>query len=121
MRRIPSETRPRGTADPKNFTLPALFQRLLGPDDRVGVRLYRVAFGHGASTNWHVHDDVQLLYGLRGTCVVTTRAGDTELLGEGDLVMIPAGEEHWHGSAPGTKGEHLAINLGQTTTWLEPV
>ena len=35
------------------------------------------------------------------------------------VVVIEAGEEHWHGAAPGGPGEHLAINLGEVTTWLE--
>ena len=38
----------------------------------------------------------------------------------GDVVVVEPGEEHWHGAAPGTVGEHLAINTGGETTWLEP-
>jgi quercetin dioxygenase-like cupin family protein len=34
------------------------------------------------------------------------------------VVAIDPGEEHWHGAAPGTAGEHLAINTGKATTWL---
>ena len=119
MKVVPSETRPRGTADPDNFTLPGQMQRLLGRDDQLPIRLYRVNFGINGATNWHSHDDVQLLYGLSGTCLVVNRAGDDTLLGPGDLVIIEPGEEHWHGAAPGGKGEHLAINLGGETTWLE--
>ena len=40
-------------------------------------------------------------------------------LAAGDLVIIEAGDEHWHGAAPGGDGVHLAINLGSDTTWLE--
>ena len=119
MRAVLSETRAHGAADPENFTLPALFQRLVGPDDDLPVRLYRVSFGVGAATNWHRHDDIQLLFGLSGTCVVVDREGDEILIGPGDVAIIEPGEEHWHGAAPGAKGEHLAINLGTTTTWLE--
>ena len=120
MKSVPSETRPHGAADPDNFTLPALMQRLLGRDDDLAVRLYRVSFGIDGATNWHSHDDAQLLYGLSGTCIVGNRAGIETLLGPGDLVIVEPGEEHWHGAAPGRKGEHLAINLGKETTWLEP-
>ena len=35
------------------------------------------------------------------------------------VVVIDPDEEHWHGAAPGTAGEHLAINAGAETTWLE--
>lgn len=45
--------------------------------------------------------------------------GEEFLLGPGNVVVIDEGEEHWHGAAPGGAGEHLAINLGEVTTWLE--
>ena len=61
---------------------------------------------------------MQLLYGLSGRCVVVTRAGEKVVLNPGDVVAIDPGEEHWHGAAPGTAGEHLAINTGKATTWL---
>jgi hypothetical protein len=35
------------------------------------------------------------------------------------VVVIEADDEHWHGAAPGGSGEHLAINLGGHTEWLE--
>ena len=41
------------------------------------------------------------------------------ILDPGDVVVIDPGEEHWHGAAPGSAGEHLAINLGADTHWLE--
>jgi quercetin dioxygenase-like cupin family protein len=59
------------------------------------------------------------LFGLAGTCVVVDRAGTELVLAEGDVVVIEAGNEHWHGAAPGTAGAHLAINLGTNTTWLD--
>ncbi len=83
------------------------------------MRLYRVAFDEGARTYWHAHDAPQLLYGLSGRCVVVDRDGVELVLGPGDLVVVEADEEHWHGAAPGGAGEHLAINLGAETRWLE--
>ena len=62
MRAIDHTSRPHGPADEDNFVLPALMQSLLGPTDGLPVRLYRVTFGEGARTNWHEHDDVQVLY-----------------------------------------------------------
>ena len=120
MRTIDSSALPHGEADPNTFVLPALMQRLLGPEEELPVRLYRVTFRRGGRTYWHTHDDVQLLFGLSGTCVVVDRTGTERFLGAGDVVVVDPGEEHWHGAAPGTEGEHLAINLGRETTWLEP-
>jgi quercetin dioxygenase-like cupin family protein len=119
LRLIRTSERPHKGSDPSNFVLPATTQRLLGADEDLPVRLYRVAFEAGARTYWHAHDDLQLLYGLAGRCVVVDREGDELLVGPGDLAVIEAGEEHWHGAAPGHSGEHLAINLGVETTWME--
>ncbi len=118
MRLIEQTTRPHNPADPSNFVLPAQMQRMVGPVDDLPVRLYRVTFGEGARTHWHTHDDVQLLFGLSGRCVVVNRDGEELLLDPGDVVAIDPGDEHWHGAAPGTAGEHLAINVGEVTTWL---
>lgn len=119
MRRIESSTRAHEPADPNTFVLPATMQRMLGRTDGEAVRLYRVSFEEGARTNWHTHDDAQLLFGLSGRCVVVDREGVTLPLEEGDVVVIGAGEEHWHGAAPGGSGAHLAINLGGHTEWLD--
>lgn len=119
MLRIAHDSRRHDPADERNFVMPALTQRLLGGGEDRPVRLYRVTFREGARTYWHSHDDVQVLFGIAGTCVVVDRDGGRLLLERGDAVVIDPGEEHWHGAAPGTGGEHLAINLGTETTWLE--
>lgn len=119
MKRIEGAALPHNPADPNNFVLPATMQRLLGRDDGESVRLYRVTFEEGARTNWHTHNDSQLLFGLSGCCVVVDRVGNELLLEPGDVVVIEAGLEHWHGAAPGGAGAHLAINVGSETTWLE--
>jgi quercetin dioxygenase-like cupin family protein len=78
-----------------------------------------VSFDEGARTHWHTHDDAQLLFGLSGRCVVVDRGGTRLALDPGDVVVIEAGLEHWHGAAEGGAGEHLAINLGGRTEWLD--
>jgi quercetin dioxygenase-like cupin family protein len=120
MKRIEGVARPHDDADANNFVLPARMQRLLGREDGEAVRLYRVIFDDGARTHWHTHDDIQVLFGISGHCVVVDRAGDELTLEPGDVVVIEPGEEHWHGAAPGGGGEHLAINVGSETTWLDP-
>ena len=42
----------------------------------------------------------------------------------GDTVWIAPGEEHWHGAAPESGMEHIAIHeaeSGFVTTWMEHV
>lgn len=120
MKRIDGARVPHNSADPNNFVLPATMQRLLGRDDGESIRLYRVTFEEGARTHWHTHNDSQLLFGLSGRCVIVDRDGNEEVLDPGDVVVIEAGLEHWHGAASGGTGAHLAINVGTDTTWLEP-
>ena len=47
------------------------------------------------------------------------RAGEELVLDPGDVVVIEAGLEHWHGAAPDGPGAHLAINVGTETNWLD--
>lgn len=119
MKKIASADRTMAGANPANFVMPAQMQPLLGRDDGEAVRLYRVSFDEGSRTNWHTHNDIQVLFGLSGSCVVVTRSGERTTLGVGDVVVVDGGEEHWHGAAPGGAGEHLAINVGSDTEWLE--
>jgi quercetin dioxygenase-like cupin family protein len=37
----------------------------------------------------------------------------------GDVVVIPAGEKHWHGATPTTAMAHLAIGTPGSTEVLE--
>ena len=119
MKHISGASLPNTPADPKNFVLPATMQRLLGREDDEPVRLYRVSFERGARTNWHTHNDTQLLFGLSGRCIVMDRAGEELMLDPGDVVVIEAGLEHWHGAAADGPGAHLAINVGTETSWLD--
>jgi len=119
VKKISGADRTPEPADAANFVLPARMQRLLGRTDGEAVRLYRVDFEKGARTNWHTHDDIQVLVGLDGRCVVVNRDGERLGLEPGDVVVVAGGEEHWHGAAAGRSGAHLAINLGGHTEWLE--
>lgn len=119
MRLITGTSRSPRKADPNTFVGPALTQALVGRDDGLPLRVYRVGFADGAGMNWHHHDAEQILYGLTGSCIVVNRDGERLVIGPGDLVIVDAFEEHWHGAAPESAGEHLAINLGSETVWLE--
>ncbi|HHX48123.1 MAG TPA: cupin domain-containing protein, partial [Brevibacterium sp.] len=86
----------------------------------------RVRFSPGAHTAWHSHAKGQTLHVTSGTALFSTRDGDVIEARPGQTVYCPAGEEHWHGAAPETFMEHIAMlenaeDPAQTTTWLEHV
>lgn len=79
-----------------------------------------VSFPAGARTHWHRHPGGQVLFVTDGVGRVATRHTQPEELRPGDLVVAPAGEEHWHGAAEDAAVRHLALSFGDTE-WLEAV
>jgi quercetin dioxygenase-like cupin family protein len=85
-----------------------------------GAMVTTVMFTPGARTYWHSHEVGQILQVVNGRGFVQVRDGDGTVIVAGDMVWIPAGEEHWHGGLPETYLTHTAISLGQTN-WLDEV
>ena len=80
-----------------------------------------VFFEPGARTHWHTHEVAQVLQVLagEGRRAVARRHGRATRR-PATRVHIPAGEEHWHGAAPGSFLLHLAVSVG-ATDWLDAV
>jgi quercetin dioxygenase-like cupin family protein len=79
-----------------------------------------VSFDAGSHTKFHTHSGDQLLVITKGAGKVAT---DSEVLSvyEGDVVLIPAGENHWHGAPDDTSMAHMTITIaGSQTTQTEP-
>ena len=79
-----------------------------------------VFFEPGARTHWHSHRAGQVLHVTHGEGYLQSRGGSGTALLAGDVAHIPAGEEHWHGAAPGSLLLHIAVSIGGHD-WLEPV
>lgn len=87
------------------------------------VRAAEVTFRPGERTKMHTHDGIQVLYVTGGTGVVATRE-ERRTVAEGDLVLFPPGEEHWHGTDDDAEEpfSHLYViaeRTGTTTTVVE--
>ena len=87
------------------------------------VRSAEVTFRPGERTRWHTHDGVQVLYVTAGEGVVATR-DEERAVTEGDVVLFPPGEEHWHGNPDDADADfsHLYViteRAGTTTTVVE--
>jgi quercetin dioxygenase-like cupin family protein len=86
----------------------------------------KVRFAPGARTAWHSHARGQTLHVTQGVAWVQARGGEKVEAHAGQTLYCPPGEEHWHGAAPDSFMEHLAMldqgdDPAASTTWLEHV
>ncbi len=87
--------------------------------DPAPVRVSFVRFQPGAATHWHSHSGGQVLHVVEGEGRAQDRGAEVVVLQPGDTVTATAGQEHWHGAAPGSTMTHLAVTIGEVT-WQEP-
>lgn len=94
--------------------------------DQVGVG--NVTFEPACRNNWHIHHAKkgggQILIATAGRGYYQEWGKPAVELKPGDVVNIPAGVKHWHGAAPDSWFQHLAIEVpgeGTSNEWLEPV
>src|SRR3954465_14092313 len=65
-------------------------------------------FQPGATTGWHSHSCDQILIITQGAGVIETDHAEQRMTA-GDIVLIEAGERHWHGAVADAPMSHLAI------------
>jgi len=100
------------------FTGPEVSRQVLLPDSKeFNVNL--VNFGNGIRNKFHAHDSEQVLIVTSGQGYIATETEKTAIT-VGDLVLIPAGEKHWHGAAEDSEFSHIYVSrLGSELTQLE--
>ena len=88
----------------------AWWQPTLRPEDSSNFSFATVTFDAGTRNKFHKHSCDQVLIITEGTGKVVS---DDEALtvSEGDVVLIPAGENHWHGAPDGTSMAHITITV----------
>lgn len=79
-----------------------------------------VKFSAGGRTKWHRHSFDQALLITEGRGIVASEA-EEHVVGPGDVVVIPAGEKHWHGGTESSAMAHISITTPGETTVLEAV
>ncbi len=91
-------------------------------DETIGdhLRVTLVKFSPGGRTTWHTHAFEQGLIIVEGHGIVATEQEEFEV-GPGDIVIVPAGEKHWHGGTETTAMAHYSITTPGETSVLEPV
>ncbi len=89
-------------------------------DDSQNFNFGVVNFSAGSRNKFHTHTSDQLLIVTEGTGVVATQQEERTVTA-GDVILIPAGESHWHGAPGETPMSHITIQAkGSTTTQDEP-
>jgi quercetin dioxygenase-like cupin family protein len=87
--------------------------------DEGQFRVAYVTFSEGVRNKFHVHGSDQVLIITDGKGLVVTDNERVEL-DEGDVVICPAGEKHWHGAVPGSTMTHITItSAGAPTEQIE--
>ncbi|MCH5299457.1 MAG: cupin domain-containing protein [Ruminococcus sp.] len=92
------------------------------------VVIGNVTFEEGCRNHWHIHHAEkgggQILLVTSGRGYYQEWGSEPRELKTGDIVNIPANVKHWHGAAPDSAFQHLAIEVpgeGTGTEWCEPV
>ena len=71
-------------------------------------RVIVVHFSPGAVNVFHSHTFDQVLYVTEGTGIVATENEEVTVT-PGTIILIPAGENHWHGAIKDSAFSHIAI------------
>jgi 4-carboxymuconolactone decarboxylase len=89
------------------FTGDVSIQLLLPDSKEFTVNV--VHFGKGVRNKFHTHSDEQILIVTSGKGIIATDTEQKEII-EGDVVIIPANEKHWHGAAADSEFSHIYIS-----------
>ena len=94
---------------------PVSRQTPFNPDEMQSVNFGIVSFSAGSRNKFHKHTSDQILVITEGTGVVATD-DEERIVNAGDVVLIPAGENHWHGAPHDTPMAHITIQAKGSTT-----
>ncbi len=107
------------TDTPQNFGGTVHMQRMRQMKEPSGVDLVAVFFEPGARTRPHVHTTDQVLHVIEGEGVVATEH-ERRIIRPGDIVIVPAGEWHWHGATTASAMCHISTRPAGPTDWATP-
>ena len=99
----------RGEPDRSPIFIGEVARQSFATDDTAELlRVNSVTFKHGARNKLHHHAVDQVLIVTHGQGIIATETERFEIEA-GDVVLIPAGECHWHGAQPGGEMTHFSI------------
>ncbi len=90
-------------------------QSIVEPTESQSFNFSIVNFSAGSRNKFHQHTSDQILIVTEGTGVVATDAEEREVT-VGDVILIPAGENHWHGAPGATPMSHITVQTKESMT-----
>jgi quercetin dioxygenase-like cupin family protein len=107
---------PKEPVDSPLFTGNQVFRQLIvDPSESQSFNFSIVAFSAGSRNKFHQHTSDQILIVTEGSGVVATEQEERAVTA-GDVVLIPAGENHWHGAPGNTPMSHITVQTKDSST-----
>ena len=97
------------------FTGSVFRQVIVNPDESQSFNFSIVNFEAGSRNKFHQHTGDQILIVTEGTGVVATDQEERTVT-VGDVILIPAGENHWHGAPGETPMSHITVQTKDSKT-----
>jgi len=94
------------------FTGNEVTRQLLMPESK-DYNVNIVNFGKGIRNKFHAHDSEQILIVTAGKGIVATET-EEKVVTKGDVILIPAGEKHWHGADKDSEFSHIYVTKAET-------
>jgi 4-carboxymuconolactone decarboxylase len=124
-KQISNDIFPKGEkASSDYFTGAVSVNMLVQRDENNNYTVADVKFEPSAKTNWHTHPVGQVLLVTEGQGYYQEKGKPARKLSKGDVVIIPANVEHWHGATHDSHFTHIAITNYKenvNVVWLKPV
>lgn len=96
-------------ASSEKFVGTAYVNELVPKSDSTAYAIGDVVFEPGARNNWHAHQVRQIMLVTDGKGWYQERGKAAVPLKKGDVYIIPAGVEHWHGATKDSRFAHIVI------------
>lgn len=107
MQVVNAKDLPKEDAASPIFTGPEVTRQSLTPDSE-DYNANMINFGKGVRNKLHTHSSDQLLIVTSGMGTVATEQEERTVT-VGDVILIPAGERHWHGATKNSQFSHIAL------------
>lgn len=116
MKVVRTNDLPREPAVSPLFTGGDVFRQVIvDPADSKSFNFSIVNFSAGSRNKFHQHTSDQILIVTEGTGVVATDSEERSVT-VGDVILIPAGENHWHGAPGSTPMSHITVQTKDSKT-----